>query len=596
MTPTGRPVSDRRGDERGFALVTVLMLLALLMTLLAGYYTLTRIEMSTTRSSMNSFRGFYAAEAGLNVRADLVRQTFVGYNRPTGTSPTDGGGTVPCATGNLGSGDFACSDYDFENRVTTTYIEEPAGNPQNIVIPRGEPFQNLNAQEYQYVVYSTATGPTDLTEAVLEMHFKSRLVPMFQFAVFYNKDLEILPGPTMTLSGPVHANGDIYLGSNATLNIEGQITTAGDLYHGRKNADTCLAGGVAVIDPDTLRSLPACAGGTTLIDPAGLGPWNGMIRVGIDPLTVPEPEALDPTPGEVYWDRADIRIMLDLNGGTPAIEVRNADGSNNALDTTTLATCGAAAHSATMYNNREGAMIDMLDVDAQGLLDCLHSTMLMGAGKDIDEVSEGGLVWYLGVDGPDSAGLNHYGVRVRNGSELASSVAGAPDIRGLTVVTGQAVYVQGDYNAVNKKPAAFLADSLNVLSNNWNDANSAAALGSRVASDTTINAAFLAGTDTTGEIEGAAGQNLGQYNGGVENYPRFHELWTGHTLTYLGSFVSLNTPRHVDGDWVYGSPQYTAPARAWGYDEEFDDAANLPPLSPRFVYLRQELFVRRFEM
>ena len=42
----------------------------------------------------------------------------------------------------------------------------------------------------------------------------------------------------------------------------------------------------------------------------------------------------------------------------------------------------------------------------------------MGAGKDLDDTSEGGLVWYLGVDGPDRGHVNNYGVRVRNGGEL----------------------------------------------------------------------------------------------------------------------------------------------------------------------------------
>ena len=31
-------------------------------------------------------------------------------------------------------------------------------------------------------------------------------------------------------------------------------------------------------------------------------------------------------------------------------------------------------------------------------------------------------------------------------------------------------------------------------------------------------------------------------------------------------------------------------------DTDFNDAANLPPLSPRFVYLRQTLFQREFEL
>jgi len=205
-------------------------------------------------------------------------------------------------------------------------------------------------------------------------------------------------------------------------------------------------------------------------------------------------------------------------------------------------------------------------------------------------------VFYLGVEGAAATSVNNYGIRVRNGADLASTEVGAPPIRGLTIVSNQAVYVQGDYNSVDKRPAAVLADSINILSGNWDDAHSAETnLTNRQAIPTTINAAFLAGTDTTGGADGDAGLD-GAYNGGLENYPRLHEYWFNRALTYRGSFVSLDEPRHVDGAWVYGGRYYTAPIRDWGYDTDFEDAANLPPLSPRFVYLRQDLFVRQFEL
>ena len=77
---------------------------------------------------------------------------------------------------------------------------------------------------------------------------------------------------------------------------------------------------------------------------------------------------------------------------------------------------------------------------------------------------------------------------------------------------------------------------------------------------------------------------------------RLHEDWTGVTLTYRGSFVSLDTPRYVDGARTYGAPYYKSPVRDWNFDLDFEDALLMPPLSPVFVYLRQELFVRRFEL
>ena len=73
--------------------------------------------------------------------------------------------------------------------------------------------------------------------------------------------------------------------------------------------------------------IPVCSGNRRLINQADVTAWNGMIQTGVDTLTVPPPEALDPTPGEIYWDKADIRIMLNLNLATPVAEVRRPDGT-----------------------------------------------------------------------------------------------------------------------------------------------------------------------------------------------------------------------------------------------------------------------------
>ena len=44
--------------------------------------------------------------------------------------------------------------------------------------------------------------------------------PIFTYAVFYTDDLEILPGPNMTLGGRVHSNGSMYLGCGNTLTMD----------------------------------------------------------------------------------------------------------------------------------------------------------------------------------------------------------------------------------------------------------------------------------------------------------------------------------------------------------------------------------------
>jgi len=626
-----KPGSERNSHTtRGFVLVTTLLLMVVFLVFISSYSELSRIELVTTRSSRSSTEGFYAAEAGLNLRADIIRDIFNGYNQPSGTSPNP---TDACESGNNGSGDFACTAYSIGKRTAQTYVVEEPGNPISIKIPSGERYGGLSAQEYRYTTNSAGRNGQGELEALLELTFRSRLVPMFQFAAFYDKDLEIAPGPAMTLSGPVHTNGDLYLNANNSLTIQGQVTTAGDLYRGRKNNTSCGGGAVNLYNP--LTPLPFTTGncnGRTAAVAADVAPFNGEVEYQVETVIVPEPDVLDPVAGSEYWDKADLRIILSLDAGNnpdtsvhpTGIEIRNADGTADAARTALLHACTDPSSSLTgnkavefrtsFRDRRENAWLRMLEIDMRTLLNCAFTTFdagtpLLNDNKNIDDSSEGGLVLYFTVIGPDSAANDsEYATRIRNARELQSNNPLAPAVQGVTVVTDQALFSMGHYNSPaagddQRIPAAFLADTYNALSEAWHsgviadpayDARSDMNLNpNRIAQDTNVNAAILAGTDTTGGVEGTGGWG-GGYNGGLENYPRFHERWSGITFRYRGSFVSLDQPRHANGSWGGGNV-YNPPVRDWDYDTRFNTASNLPPLAPRFVYLRQELFVRDFD-
>ena len=98
------------------------------------------------------------------------------------------------------------------------------------------------------------------------------------------------------------------------------------------------------------------------------------------------------------------------------------------------------------------------------------------------------------------------------------------------------------------------------------------------AANTTIYTAILAGHSATPWDWFNGGGNA-PYGGGVENYPRFIEKWSGRDSNYWGSLVSLSTSIYATAPWSYGS-YYRAPRRNWTFDTRFEDPNNLPPGTP----------------
>lgn len=609
MPDTIRP----RRRESGYALLTALTATLVLAAMFAAHALLTRSELRGAKASADGVVAFYAAEGGLNLRSARIRQRFVDYNRPSGTSPDP---SAPCRSGASGAGDFACERITMGGKNVVTYVLEPRPDGTVGTVGTGETYAGLNYLQYGYTVRSDARGArSDALEARLEMQFQSRLVPLFQFAAFYTDDLEINPSPAMELSGRVHSNRDIYLSPGTGLTLDGRVTSGGRIHRGRKMralGGLCDPGAVLVRQsPGATSVLQApCVGSTEVVTNANVARYRGQVQTNVPPLTVPSLASLDPAPagGNELWTKADLRVVARRVGtNTYAVEVRTPANTLDVASTTNLNVACAGAvgvsvggNGAGFYDKRERHAMTLLEVDQAALMRCIGAGRLFdaaGAPLALSDTSGNGLVWHFSFDtgDPDVNDASkrvptNLGVRVRNAETLGAG-PGETSIRGLTIATNQAAYLWGHFNRLDKKPAAVLADTINILSTEWDDANIAANPNATPpAGDTVVNAAFLSGTDVS---------RPGEYNGGLENYPRFHEDWRGArcagglcTFRYRGSFVSLGEPSHARGAW--NQTVYYPPRRDWNYDADFDDAANLPPLTPRFVYLRQLLFAREY--
>jgi len=310
----------------------------------------------------------------------------------------------------------------------------------------------------------------------------------------------------------------------------------------------------------------------------------------------------------------------DRNGGAYNRSTNWALGSTSGQDQLGQDTPGATSalgdyRRGGFYNNRENKWIYLLSIDLQDLLTWNSAQIASNQLFDPANSSNGGTVMFVSVmDSSNSTltnGINNFGVRIFDSPVLPGFALNVSNPQGITVVSDQAMYLQGNYNIGPYSPTgssmtgipwthvatSLVGDTMNVLSQNWespatvsgttysNDQKSGTDLtgttsGVRSASDTTIYAAFLAGVDAPSS----------GYSGGLQNYPRLHENWDSDTLAYRGSFVSLTHPSHQNGQWPSNGTSYnmyTVPTRNWDYDVQFQDVAMLPPMTPTFISVQQ---------
>jgi hypothetical protein len=175
---------------------------------------------------------------------------------------------------------------------------------------------------------------------------------------------------------------------------------------------------------------------------------------------------------------------------------------------------------------------------------------------------------------------------------------------GLSIAAENPIYVQGNYNendqnftTGNHVATSIIADAVTLLSNGWNDKYSFncphstetscnGGKSGRVAADTWYRMAVIAGKGKSFGHPGLRYQDFGT-DGGVHNFLRFLERWSGKVLNYKGSIVSLYYNRQAVGTYKCGDTNfdnvYRPPTRGYKFDDEFLNPKLLPPQTPRFV-------------
>ncbi|HET6406529.1 MAG TPA: hypothetical protein VFG14_01510 [Chthoniobacteraceae bacterium] len=412
--------------------------------------------------------------------------------------------------------------------------------------------------------------------------FEKEIGSPWMYAIFYTDRLEIHPGPEFHVTGWVHTNEHLFT-AHDTLWLESKVTfvdgwdqkfAPNDGAHDPKNAR----------EPHTNPSMPPRK--EEVQAPMGMdkpdfnpdpneSPANANNDGYRELIERPDRNSpLDPDFEEQrYYNQADVKILVDPDPvtGQPVVTFRN--NNDTVVDSTSTGTDlliyqvfkDAVKFGDKIQDNREGTTIELMTID----MSKVNAAMKAG-GPLYGKMN--GVIYASDV----TAG--RHGVRLKNGGTMPPG--------GVTVVSDNPCYIQGDYNTgttsttqpasnlpngdptkntvpgYQKQSCAVVADAVMIMSNAWSDTNSYNDLNQRTALPTTINTAIVSGIVPTGEY----GTN---YSGGAENFPRFLEKWgSGNTLTYYGSMVQLYKSLQNKEPWGKGNV-YDPPKRKWYFDRQF---------------------------
>ncbi|MEA2014584.1 MAG: PilX N-terminal domain-containing pilus assembly protein [Thermodesulfobacteriota bacterium] len=515
-------------NQKGMVLVVSVLLLSALIILGTTAVMQTSTDLKISRNYKMSRQVFYAAEGGVEYGIAKLSQELRSVTPNVNITP-------PLLSG------FTFSEFSF-TQVGASYDET-----QNSGSLAG-----LSSYCRDYEIVSAVRGNGNAAAKIVAT-VKDIMIPLFQFGILYEQDLEILPGGTMTFTGgKIHSNQDIYLSPDwsATLSIASTITTAGDIFHKRKDLiDT--EGTILIKDgADQYQEMTIDSENENWAT-SSQDIWNGRVKSqdhGVQQLkltlsTSDPREILGTGTGSLY-SKSGLRIIdgVARDKNDNVVDLTYTDPENPEVIINPLST-------ATFYDKREGKTVTVTQVNMEAL---------MGSSSAMTKLAdppEGGDENILYVSSSSNS------VRLNDGASLPSA--------GMTVASDRPLYIQGNYNESNN-PAAVIADAITVLSSEWNDADSYSNnLNDRRAQSTIVNTAIIGGNKNTSES---------QYSGGAENFIRFLENWSGKTLTYSGSLVCLWESQYATGNWRYGSPVYTAPTRNWSYGV---DPNWMPPGTPQ---------------
>jgi Tfp pilus assembly protein PilX len=265
----------RTSNERGVAMVTVLLVLMLMSALLVGFTTMVMSDQRYRFIDRDRGQAFYAATAGIEKLTADLGNLFLVNVAPTATdvtalTATSKKPTIPNVTFEAtlqplalpasllttmycnGAGTKTLpvvGSYGYTIRYCANSSGKPTTSDNPQVIKTG-PYEGLTALQTPYQLDVTARTSTG-GEVHLARTIEAVSIPVFQFGIFSDVDLSFYAADPFTFGGRIHTNGNLFLAEGslspgATLTTTGKVTAVKEVV--RKylsNGETIAAVGMA---------------------------------------------------------------------------------------------------------------------------------------------------------------------------------------------------------------------------------------------------------------------------------------------------------------------------------------------------------------
>src|SRR5260370_32858910 len=260
-------------------------------------------------------------------------------------------------------------------------------------------------------------------------------------------DFEFQPGASFPEPGPVHTNGILNIGTS-NFTATDRVGYSADYVNGYSPNDTSHNGSITA--PNFPATEPPSQ--TSPFLPFG---WNlSSSDTYHEIIEQPPSSGTDPIANIRMYKQADSRVFIyssnnititDYNGNA----IIGSGNTKNAYNAIT----GAITTNQAIQDSREGTYVRLTTLDAGALTTAINNGTL-----SVNNNANSGMVLYIKDTTTNGTGVSskiggtgttvtttERAIRLKNGSTLPSG--------GMTVVSENPVYIQGDYNTGGTPPS-----------------------------------------------------------------------------------------------------------------------------------------------